>query len=158
MLKQGDGSVDDPFEIALRCDGREVEAVDGSGPVPPGDQFGEVDRATPVVRASGGERRSALQTGFRRGLGVPEVDGERHQHPQGVGVAAVRRGAAPYVRPDARGLLGRGGPYEYDIGVACGGLLARSARPVDQGDRVALRGLGTMAGPRTVNVAPSKST
>lgn len=91
VLEQRHRAVDEPFEIAPRLGGREMEAVHGAGAVPAGDQVGEIDGAAAVVRSgvAGRRARRALQTGFHRAFAVAEIDGERGQHPQGAGVTAV---------------------------------------------------------------------
>lgn len=58
VLEQRHGAVDEPFEIAPRLGGREVEAVHGAAAVPVGDQLGEVDGAAPVVRSMRRRSRS----------------------------------------------------------------------------------------------------
>lgn len=158
VLEEGHGAVDDPFEVALRGDGREVEAVGRTRPVPLGDEVGQVDRAAPEVGAPPGELRSALQAGFRCRLDVPEVDRQRDQDPQRVGVAPVGgRPGAQFV-PDRGGLLGVVARMWTTSACRAAAALAGALVASMTVTGLPWGGRGTIAGPRTEKVEPSKST
>lgn len=142
VLEQGDGAVDEPLQVAVGVGRHEVEAVDGAGVVPGGDEFGEVDGAAPVDGRGAGAARpgsAAAVRGDGRVLPAAEVDGEHGQDPQGAGVAARGLGAGEEFLAGGAGGGRALGVDEGDVGVAGGEVAGVRARGVGHDDRAALR-------------------
>lgn len=147
VLEQRDRAVDQPFQIAARFDGGEVEAVGGAVLVPGGDQVGEVDGAAPVERALRGLPGAAsAMAGFGGVLAVPEVDQQTHQDEQGVRVPPRCGRVGPQPVAEGAGLRGARRADEGHVGVASHGGPGRSLGGVDHAHRVSLRRSGRQGG------------
>lgn len=155
VLEQRHRSVHEPFQVTAWLERGQVEAVDGLGLVPDGDELGEADGAAPVQEALRGvPGTAAAVAGLGRAFAVTEVDGERAEDSQRVGSAAgLGRGMAES-GPEGAGLRRAGDPQECHVGVPGRGPAGGAPGGVHDPDRVALRGRGSTEGPVTENVLP----